>query len=89
MLAHDTYIEKTTIILQIFVPHLSILADHLSNKKCVMVVLSMFDQIARETPQSLLDFKEQLMEVARGNPTTAPQVARIMGKIGRWNEVNM
>ena len=53
-----------------------------------MVVLSMFDQIARETPQSLLDFKEQLMEVARGNPTTAPQVARIMGKIGRWNEVN-
>lgn len=63
------------------------LADHLSNKERVGVILSMFEQIARESPQSCLDFKEQLMEVARNNPTTAPQVARIMGKIGRMNEV--
>ena len=63
------------------------MADQLSNNQCVGVVLSMFEQIARESPQSCLDYKEQLMEVARNNPTTSPQVARIIGKIGRLNEV--
>ena len=63
------------------------MADQLSNKQCVGVVLSMFEQIAWESQQSCLDYKEQLMEVARKNPTTSPQVDRIIGKIGRLNEV--
>ena len=51
------------------------------------IALTMFEQVAKESTQSCLDYKEQLMEAAKENPANAPQVARIMGRIGRLNEV--
>jgi len=32
----------------------------------------MFDHVAKDHPQACLDFKERLMEVAKGNPLKLP-----------------
>lgn len=68
-------------------PHLACLADHLSNRESSEKVIAIFELVARESAHACLDYKEQFMEVAKSYPTTAPNVARIMGSIGSRNEV--
>jgi len=68
-------------------PYLPALTEHLATAELSPLILSIMDQIAKDNTQCCIDYKEQLMEVAKDNPATAPQVARIMGRIGRLNEV--
>ena len=77
----------SVILLQVLEPYIPLLCNHLSSTATASMVLQSFATMATANADSFTGHLSKLKQTAEQQPTTLASVAKILGAVGRLNQV--